>query len=179
MEKLYEVFFKIYYIHKKSNVITHKLLRFYNPREVLFLFYIKTYNTLQALGLIFGISDFSTNNNIDYIIPYLKISLKEKNTFIFLVLRALKSLKSIFKTQVIFLFTERKFQYNVLMMRMLYIAKNHFIILLVICDKNARILYFGKIYLGSTLYFAIFKKELPNFNYKQIRVWASLGFIEK
>jgi uncharacterized protein (DUF2344 family) len=48
---------------------------------------------------------------------------------------------------------------------------------LVICDKNARILYLGKLYLGATVDFAIFKKELKIFNYQQIKVWVDLGFV--
>lgn len=48
---------------------------------------------------------------------------------------------------------------------------------MLICDKNKRILYFGNIYLGSTVDFAIFKKELMAFNFEQIRVWVDLGFV--
>jgi uncharacterized protein (DUF2344 family) len=33
------------------------------------------------------------------------------------------------------------------------------------------------LYLGATVDFAIFKKELKNFNYQQLKVWVDLGFI--
>jgi 5-methylcytosine-specific restriction endonuclease McrA len=49
--------------------------------------------------------------------------------------------------------------------------------MLLICDKNKRILYFGNIYLGSTVDFAIFKKELMAFNFEKIRLWVDLGFV--
>jgi len=49
--------------------------------------------------------------------------------------------------------------------------------LLIICDKNACILYVGNLYLGAQVDFSIFKKELASFNYNQIQVWVDLGFI--
>lgn len=38
-------------------------------------------------------------------------------------------------------------------------------------------MYLGKLYLGATVDFAIFKKELKNFNYQQLKVWVDLGFV--
>lgn len=55
--------------------------------------------------------------------------------------------------------------------------KFHTIIMLLICDKNARIMYVGKLYLGATVDWAIFKKELLAFNYEQIKIWVDLGFV--
>jgi uncharacterized protein (DUF2344 family) len=49
--------------------------------------------------------------------------------------------------------------------------------MLLICDKNAKILYLGKLYCGSDVDWSIFKKELLAFNFEQLRVWVDLGFI--
>lgn len=48
--------------------------------------------------------------------------------------------------------------------------------MLVICDKNSRILYLGKLYFGAQVDWAIFKKELLAFNFEQIKIWVDLGF---
>ena len=81
--ELYEEF-QIHFVPKKINIITGELPRFYDSREALFfvLFYLKTYPTLQVFGLQFGISDFSASDNFDYIMPFLKASLKEKESLV-------------------------------------------------------------------------------------------------
>ena len=82
-DELYQQF-KCHYIPKKVNIMTGQLPLFYDSREALFfvLYYLKVYPTLQVYGLTFGISDFSASDNYDYIIPYLKITLKENSSFI-------------------------------------------------------------------------------------------------
>lgn len=46
-----------------------------------------------------------------------------------------------------------------------------------VCDINARILFLGKLYVGSEVDFGLFKKELANFNYEQLKIWVDLGFV--
>lgn len=81
--ELYEEF-EQHFVPKKINVITGELPRFYEAREALFfvLFYLKTYPTLQVFGLIFGISDFSASDNYDYIMPFLKATLRKKEVLV-------------------------------------------------------------------------------------------------
>lgn len=76
--------FKLHFVAKKTNQITGEPPRFYDSREALFflLFYLKTYPTLQVLGLQFGISDFSASDNLAYLMPFLKASLKEKQALV-------------------------------------------------------------------------------------------------
>jgi Helix-turn-helix of DDE superfamily endonuclease len=59
------------------------------------LFYLKTYPTLQVLGLQFGVSDTCAQANLAYFMPFLKASLKAKNT---LVARIFESQESFEKT---------------------------------------------------------------------------------
>ena len=49
--------------------------------------------------------------------------------------------------------------------------------MLLICDKNARILYIGNLYFGGKVDWTIFKKELLSFNFEQIKIWVDLGFV--
>lgn len=81
--ELYEEF-QPFFVPKKTNVITGELPRFADDREALFfvLFYLKTYPSLQVLGLQFGISDASAMGNLDYIMPFLKATLKKKKALV-------------------------------------------------------------------------------------------------
>jgi hypothetical protein len=96
--ELYEEF-QVHFIPQKTNVITGALPRFYDPREALFfvLFYLKTYPTLQVLGLIFGISDYSASDNFDYLMPFLKATLKKKEALVYRIFDNQEAFANAFK----------------------------------------------------------------------------------
>lgn len=97
-EELYQEF-KQHFVPKKNNILTQELPRFHEAREALFfvLFYLKTYPSLQVLGLIFGISDFSASNNYDYIIPFLKVALKKKESLVSRIFESQQAFEMAFK----------------------------------------------------------------------------------
>ena len=70
-----------------------------NPREALFfiLYYLKTYPTLQNMGVCFGFSDTTAHKYIKYILPFLKHSLKEKESLAHRVFESPESFKKAFE----------------------------------------------------------------------------------
>ncbi len=49
-------------------------------------------------------------------------------------------------------------------------------ILLLVCDKQGRIIFVGQLFPGAQVDFTLFKKELVHFDYTQLQVWVDLGF---
>lgn len=79
-DELYAVFSRIYIPKKNQATGLPPVLG--NHREALFfiLYYLKTYPTLQNLGICFGFTDTTAHKYIKYILPFLKMSLKEKES---------------------------------------------------------------------------------------------------
>lgn len=76
--------FALHYQPKNNRITTGEPPLFHDPKEALFfiLFYLKNYPTLQVLGLQFDMSDFSASTYINYIMPYLKASLRAKSMLV-------------------------------------------------------------------------------------------------
>lgn len=82
-EKFEELFieFNTHYKPRNNNAATGEKPLFTDSRQALFfiLFYLKTYPTLQVLGLQFNMSDFAASTYIKHILPFLKITLAAKS----------------------------------------------------------------------------------------------------
>ncbi len=91
--------FSSHFIAKKSSKVGGKLTRFIDSEESLFfvLFYLKTYPTLQVLGLQFGISDTCAQDNLSYLMPFLKAALRDKNTLISRIFESQESFEKAFE----------------------------------------------------------------------------------
>ena len=78
-QQLHHTFDK-YYKPKNNLLITGEKPVFFQSDHALFfiLFYLKTYPTLQVLGLCFNISDASASHYIDYIMPFVKQALGQE-----------------------------------------------------------------------------------------------------
>jgi lysophospholipase L1-like esterase len=97
-QALPEVFAK-HFVAKKNSTIGGKITRFTEHGEALFfvLFYLKTYPTLQVLGLQFGISDTCAQGNLAYLMPFLKAALKAKNTLVSRIFESQESFAKAFE----------------------------------------------------------------------------------
>lgn len=82
-DKFNELFtaFATHYKPRNNNAATGQAPLFTDSREALFfiLFYLKTYPTLQVLGLQFNMSDFAASTYIKHILPFLKLALATKS----------------------------------------------------------------------------------------------------
>jgi hypothetical protein len=76
--------FKRYYEPKSFNELAKKAPVLTDSREALFfiLFYLKTYPTLEVLGLSFGFSDTAAFVYLDYVKPYLKQALMGQSVLV-------------------------------------------------------------------------------------------------
>lgn len=177
--------FETVYKTKANNSINGKPAFFLDKREALFfiLYYLKNYPTLEMLGLSFGTSDATVSNYIKYILPFLKKVLEQKKVLASRVFKTEEEFKKTFEAvEDIYIDgteipIERSSNYETQKESYSGKKKFHTLIMLIICDKNRNIHYLGKLYLGSTVDFALFKKELANHNYEQINIWVDLGFV--
>lgn len=76
--------FDKYYKPKNKHVAPNQKMIFQDSREALFfiLYYLKTYPTLQVMGLQFDISDFAVSTYINYLLPFLKAALEAKSALV-------------------------------------------------------------------------------------------------
>ncbi len=91
--------FSRHFVAKKNSKVGGKITRFTENGEALFfvLFYLKTYPTLQVLGLQFGISDTCSHDNLSYLMPFLKAALRDKNTLVSRIFESQESFEKAFE----------------------------------------------------------------------------------
>lgn len=91
--------FEACYKTKPTNFINGKPSCFLDKREALFfiLYYLKNYPTLEILGLSFGISDATASNYIQYILPFLKKALEQKEVLASRIFKTEQEFKKAFE----------------------------------------------------------------------------------
>lgn len=156
-----------------------------NKREALFfiLHYLKSYPTLQNMGLYFGFSSFTASEYIELLKPILKKSLSIMGMTTIRVFKDQESFDKAFEgvediyIDVTEIPVERPDNQELQKAKYSGKKKAHTIKWLIICDKFKRIYYLSEAFSGSIHDFTIFKTVLGHINFNKIRIWVDLGFV--
>ena len=177
--------FKQHYVPKPVNPISKLPAALIDSNEALFfiLYYLKTYPTYQVLGVSFGFSDCTAHDYVEYIKPILKHCLSLAEALPYRVFKSQEDFDKAFEgvtdlfidgTEVV---VQRNAIYEIQQKDFSGKKKNHTVLFLMICDKNARIVFLGRAFVGSVVDFKAFKEELGDLYYHEKVLHVDLGFV--